>query len=201
MRIKMNSFSEATLWLVCLLKVFHDAGNDHLENWFSDYPLTQDTFYEFVIEALGSAAPTVKNSENLYRKHGYYQYDDEVNIWAYSSKEMRKYYKLAIRLNSLEGNKGKGNIYITEIAQKIDDIRGFDSYCFDYAIGNMKKGAQLELLWGYEFTEEIAMCLWIVRVMEMFKKELPVLQEKYRKARRKKRLQKSMMNGGVACAA
>lgn len=200
MKIETSSFSEQLLWLVCLLKVFHDAEIYHLENWFSDYQLSEDTFYEFVIEAISFAAPIIKYDENLYHKHGY-DVDEEVNIWAYSSKEMHKYYKLARKLHRLEGNKGKENRYIEEINRKIEDTRGFDSYCFDYGIGNKRKGAQLELLWGYEFSEEIAMCLWIVRVMELFKEELPKLQEKYRQARRKKRLQKSMGIGGVPCAA
>lgn len=201
MKIETSSFSRELLWLVCMLKIYHDAGISHLEKWFSDDQLEPDMYYEIIMEAIGCAAPIVINNERLYDKHGYSDCDGEVNIWAYSSKEMQKYYKLARKLHRLEGNKEKDNKYIAEIGRKIEGLRGFYSYNIDYIIGNKRKGAQLEVLWWYEFCEEIPLCMWVVRVMSLFKEELPKLQEKYRQARRKKRLQKSMGTGGVACAA
>lgn len=180
------------LVLICMFKVFHDAGITCFETpyYCNDRINEFDYYYKFVMEAIQSAAPIVINSENLYRKHGYRDMDDEVNIWAYSSKEMQKYYWLARKLYRLEGCIQKENPYIREIESKMDNIRGFESYSFDYFIGNKRKGAQLEILWGYDFNCDVALCLWIVRVMKLLKDELPRLQEKYRIARRMKRAKK-----------
>lgn len=176
------------MMLVCLLKVYHDEGIKVFGNTDANEVINNfDFFYMYIMEAVQNAAPITVYSENLYAKHGFNEEDGEVYIWAYSSKEMQEYFKIARKLNRLEGRGGKENPYEQEIMDKIEDLRGFRSYDFDYTIGHKRKGAWLEVLWGYEFTCEIPMCLWIVRTMRLLRDELPKLKEKYRAARRFKR--------------
>lgn len=200
MKFKVKDFPDQLMWIVCMMKVYHDAGIDHLEKYYADDCLDTDYFYEFVIEGLDCAAPIIKESDGLYQKYGYDEFDD-VNIRAYSSEEMKKCFYLARKLDRLDGDSKQKNEHEQLLISQIDDLRGFMSYSFDWAIGSKRRGAQLEVLWGYEFMEEVALCMWIVRTMELFKVELPKLQEKYRKARRKKRAMKSVKSGGILCAA
>ncbi len=187
MKLKEEEYSRQLLMIVCLFKVFHDAGITILERCDGATPLHMDYYYEFALDAIQNAAPIVYSDENLYTKHGFSYDDDEVNLYAYSSKEFKEYYRIARKLHRIEGCKTKENPYIKEFERKIERLRGFDSYNFDYFIGGKRKGARLEALWGYEFDCEIPMCLWIVRVMSFAKAELPKIQKKYREARRKKR--------------
>ena len=115
---------------------------------------------------------------------------------------MQKYYKIAHKLNRLEGNSKNKNPYIQEMERKMTEICGFESYSFDYFIGNKHKGAQLETISWYDFDEETALYMWIIRVMRLMKEELPKLQEKYRKVRRLKRIERNCIKkGGVLSAA
>ena len=197
MRLQTEEYSQWILMLVCLFKVYHDAGIDVFERFYAREEVDMDYFYEFILEAVQNAAPIVESSDSLYRKFGYVYDDSEVNIFAYSSKEFQEYYRIARKLHRLEGCKTKENPYIRSIERRMEGMRGFESYSFDYFIGHKRKGARMELLWGFEFECELPMCLWIVRVMTMMKEELPILKEKYRKARREKRSRK----GGLCHAA
>lgn len=184
------------MMLVCLFKVYRDAGIAWVYDKNSEYIINEyDYFYEYILEAVQCAAPIVTSDKKLYQKHKYDFDDDEAYIWAYSSKEMQEYYKIARKLHRLEGNGNKKNPYEEDILRKMKDIKGFESYDFDFFIGHKRKGARLEVLWGYNFMCEISMCLWIVRIMEMFKEELPKLKEKYRIAKWKKRSKPK--HGGV----
>ena len=180
--------------LVCLLKVYRDAG---IELYSGDVINDYDYYYEYILEAIQYAAPIAVSDEKLYSKYGYCEDNGEVYIWAYSSKEMQEYYKIARKIHRLEGNTQKENLYIKEIENEIELIRSFCSYSFDYDIGNKRRGAQLEILWGYDFRYEIAMCLWIVRTMELFRKKLPKLIEKYRRVRREKRVHRNILRKGA----
>lgn len=187
MRYEVAEDYRQSMMLICLFKVFHDAGITFFEDFCADSCVNErDFYYEYVMDALQNAVPIVEQTDGLYHKHGF-TYDDEVNIWAYSSKDMHEYYKIARKLHRLQGCPTKENSYIEEIESKMEDIRGFYSYNFDYCIGNKRKKARLELWWGFEFMDELVICLWIVRVMKLFKVELPLLKEKYRIARHLKR--------------
>ena len=202
MRYEIDEYLSNYLMLVCLLKVYHDAGNYELEEEVSNYPLNDyDYYYPIVIDAIECAAPIViKENDNLYRKYG--ESEDDSNIYAYSSKELQKYLKLARKLYRLEGAGKNSNPYIDELWEKMYAIRGFRSYSFDCHFGNLRKAPQLEVIWWFEFECELAMCLWIVRIMSLVKKELPKLQKKYRKVRRQKRIERNIMKkGGRAYAA
>lgn len=199
MKLNIENEYMPFMMLVCLLKVYHDEeikvfGNAYANDVINEF----DYYYEYIMEAVQTAAPITVYSENLYTKHGFKEEDGEVYIWAYSSKEMQEYFKIARKLNRLEGNREKKNPYEQEIMDKVDYIRGFDSYNFDYDIGHKRKGAWLEVMWGYDFACEISMCLWIVRTMRLFREELPKLKEKYRTVRRLKR---SKSNRGGLCYA
>lgn len=195
MRYKVAEDYRQSMMLICLFKVLHDAGITFFEDYCADSCVNeQDFYYEYVMEALQNAAPIVEQTDGLYQKYGYTE-DDEVNIWAFSSKEIQEYYKIARKLHRLQGCPKKENMHIRKIEMKMESIRGFDSYNFDYGIGNKHKKARLELLWGFEFMDELVMCLWVVRVMELFKAELPLLKEKYRIARRLKRSQGKCKGG------
>lgn len=190
MKLATDEYSKWVLMLVCLFKVYHDAGIDIFERSYCTDEIDMDYFYEFIMEAIYNAAPKTVSDEHLYNKFGYSEDDCEVYVWAYSSNEFEEYYRIARKLHRLEGCKTKENPYIRHIEREIEYIRGFDSYNFDYHIGHKRQGACLEIMWGYEFNCEIPMCLWVVRVMTLMKKELPILKEKYRKARREKRCRK-----------
>ena len=198
MKLNIENDYMSFMRLVCLFKVYHDEGNNGLGKAYANNIINEfDYYYEYIMEAIQTAAPITVYSENLYTKHGF-EDDGEVYIWAYSSKEMQEYFKIARKLNRLEGGCAKKNRYEQEIMDKVDSICGFDSYNFDYTIGHKRKGAWLEVMWGYEFDLEIPMCLWIVRTMRLFREELPKLKEKYRKARRLKRSKPKQ--GGVCYA-
>ena len=189
MKAKICEDYTSFMMLVCLLKVYRDAGIQYLYDVNSKEIINEfDYFYEYVYEAIQCAAPTTVYSENLYQKYGYSQDDGDVYIWAYSSKEMQKYFRLARKLHRLEGNGNKPNPYEREILVEMESIMGFRSYNFDYFIGHKRKGAWLEVLWGYGFCCEIPMCLWIVRVMQLFREKLPELEEKYRRTKQAKRI-------------
>ena len=202
MRYEVDEFLSNYLRLVCLLKVYHDAGNFKLEKEVSNYPLNDyDYYYQIVIDAIECAAPIViKENDNLYRKYG--ESEDDSNIYAYSSKELQKYLKLARKLYRLEGVGKNSNPYIDELWNKMHAIRGFRSYSFDCHFGNLRRAPQLEVIWWFEFECELAMCLWVVRLMSLVKEELPKIQKKYRKVRRQKRIERNIMKkGGKAYAA
>jgi len=190
MRLVTDEYSKAVLLLVCLIKVYHDAGIDIFERGYEKELIDMDYYYDYIIEAISNAAPKTVTGERLYNKFGYDEDDCEVYVWAYSSDEFEEYYRIARKLHRLEGAKTKENPHIKAIERKMENMRGFQSYNFDYFIGHKRQGARLELLWGYDFDCEIPMCLWIVRVMTLMKEELPILKEKYRKARREKRCRK-----------
>lgn len=200
MKICVDNDYMLFMMLLCLFKVYHDAGNNRFDKFHANDIINDYDFYWMnVMEAIESAAPITVNSENLYTKYGYDANNEEVYIWAYSCKEMQEYFKIARKLNRLEGRGEKTNPYEQEIMDKVESIRDFYSYSFDYNVGHKRKGAWLEVLWDYEFDREIPMCLWITRVMELFKEELPKLKEKYRSARRLKRFRSK--RGGMSCAA
>lgn len=180
------------LMLICLMKVFYDAGIDcFCKRNKNEAVNDMDYYYEFIMDAIQNAAPIVESSEKLYKKYGCDEDDGEVNIWAYSSKEMQKYFKIARKLYRLEGCHEKKNPYIEKMYAKAEEIRGFESYCVDYFFSNLsKKNPQLEVIWNCYFTGEVVLCLWIVRLMNLFKTELPIIQEEYRKARRLKKIGK-----------
>ena len=190
MRLVTDEYSKAVLLLVCLIKVYHDAGIDIFERGYKKELIDMDYYYDYVMEAISNAAPKTISDEHIYNKFGSSEDDCEGYVWAYSSDEFEDYYRIARKLHRLEGAKTKENPYIKDIERKMEEMRGFFSYNFDYFIGHKRKGARLELLWGYDFDCEIPMCLWIVRVITLMKKELPILKEKYRKARREKRCRK-----------
>lgn len=190
MKLQTDDYTKMVLLLVCLVKVYHDAGITVFDRAYQNDELSMDYYYEFIMEAIQNAAPIIISDENLYIKHGYEDDNGEVYIWAYSSKEMQEYFRIARKLHRLEGCKTKENPHITYIERKIEGIRGFQAYNFDYFYGHLRKGARLEVLWGYDFDCEIPMCLWIVRTMTLIKEELPILKEKYKKARREKRCRK-----------
>ena len=199
MWVDVDDYYQTHLSLLCMFKVLHDAGITYFDDdgVFNDI----DYYYEFVMEALGEAAPiVVANDQMLYRKYGYDEENAEVFINAYSCEEMQEYYKIARKLYRLEGHKEKENPYEKAIEKEIEKIRGFHSYSFDYFIGNKRKCSQLEILWGYEFTCEIALILWVVRVMKLFKDELPKLKEKYRAAKRRKRSGLAIKGGSCYAA-
>lgn len=187
MKLNIEENTSSILKIVCLLKVFHDAGSTALERFFAREEISMDTYYEFVYEAIQNAAPIVMDSDRLYAKYGCNADDGEVYIWGYSSATMQEYFRIARKLHRLEGCKTPENPYIAHIERRIEGIRGFDSYNFDYAFGGKRTRARLEVMWWYDFTSEIPMCLWIVRIMKLMEKELAFIKAKYRKARREKR--------------
>ena len=181
------------LMLICMFKVFHDAGIPYFKQYNANFPVNDlDYYYEYAMEGIQNAAPIVKNNAALYDKYGYEAYEDEMQIWAYSSKEMQTFYKLARQLNRLEG-RTKEQYYEKAIEEEIESIRNFESYNFDYQVGNKRRGAQLELLWYHEFYGEVEMSIWIVRVMELFKIRLPELKRCLCQARRRKNRKEGAM--------
>ena len=185
MRKNQDDYWDEYLPLLCLFKVYKDADNAFWEYGnekivINDY----DYYFQYALDAMECAAPIVENNEHLYHKHGYERDYDEINIYAFSSDEMQKCFKLARKIDKLEGKCGKNNSAEKHLYNEMESIRGFRSYCFDYFIGNKRKGARLEVLFSYEFEFYIALDLWIVRVMQMFKNELPILRKKYRQAKR-----------------
>ncbi len=203
MKLETNNNAYELMLIVCMFKVFHDSGITALERLYAKDHFDMDYFYDMVLEGLDYAAPIVYYDDNLYRKYGYPDCDDycDVNIRAYSSEEMQECFKLARKLDRLDKGSKMPKKYEEHLESDIDNARTFYSYSFDWNMGNKRKGAQMEVLWGYDFTSDVALCIWIVRVMNMCKEKLPELQKAYRDARRIKRSMKSVMNGGAVCAA
>ena len=199
MCLEIDEYYETYLMLICLLKVYHDAGITTLERvWKRERLNDLDYYYDYALEALRYAAPIVKDEPSIYKKHGFEPDEGDAYIWAFSSQEMQEYYRLARKINRLHGG-GRENPYEREIENKISALMGFYSYNFDYCIGRKRKGAQLETLMWPEFREEIPMCLWVVRAMNLFREELPKLKEQYRIEKRRKRVERNK-KGGRLCA-
>lgn len=204
MKLQIEDEYRSFLFLVCLYKAYHDAGitsfeKDHADDIVNEF----DYYYEVVLDAMNYPAPIINQCDSLYQKYNYDPDDGEVDIYAYSSKDMQDYYRIARKLHRLEGNKTKENPYIKRIERKLESVLSFYSYHFDYAIGNKRKGAQIEVLLYFEidFRIILCMCLWIMRCMKIFSEELPKLREKYRKARTKKHSRpKRIVMGGDVCA-
>lgn len=136
MKYEVAENYRASMMLVCLFKVFHDAGITYFEDAYGEVCVNEsDFYYEYILDALQYAAPYVERSEGLYHKYGFDPDDDEVNIWAYSCPEMQRYYKTARKLYRMQGCREDQNPYIREIEDKMEDIRGFYSYNFDYSVG------------------------------------------------------------------
>ena len=189
MNIDYDEYWEEYMMLLCLFKVLKDTGNEFLDFGSEMIVINEsDYYFEYCLDALQCAAPIVKKNESLYHKHGYKcSYDDDVDITAYSSKEMQQCFKIARKLDKLEGKCGSDLSNEESLKDKMEQMRGFESYCFDYFIGRKRKGAWLEVLYSCDFSYYIALALWIIRIMQMFKEELPELRKKYNKARRKKK--------------
>lgn len=187
--MEYDEFFKNHLCIICLMKIFHDSGNMIFETVDRNSPINDsDYYYEYIITALQNLAPIIRFNEGLYEKYDAAQEEDQA--WAYSCKEMEKYFKIARKLYRIEGCKEKKNPYLDKIYKDAEQIRNFYSYCFTYNFGSLRKHPQLEVVWDYEFQCELYMCIWVMRVIEIFKKELPILQAKYRKARREKRIKK-----------
>ncbi len=201
MEFVTNNNSFELMLLVAMFKAFHDAGITTLEKCYAKDSFDMDYFYDMILEALDCSAPIVDCSEGLYNKYGYDYEDCDVNIRAFSSKEMQKCFELAHKLDRLDKGSKMPQKYEKRLEKEMENLKTFYSYSFDWTVGNKRRGAQLEALWSYEFYEDIALCLWIVRVMKMCKKKLPELQKAYRDVRRKKRSMKSVKMGGAVCAA
>lgn len=108
MNIDYDEYWEEYMMLLCLFKVLKDTGN---EFWEFDSEMIvineSDYYFQYCIDALNCAAPIIEKSESLYHKHGYKcSYDDDVDITAYSSKEMQQCFKIARKLDKLEGKCG-----------------------------------------------------------------------------------------------
>ena len=189
MNIDYDEYWEEYMMLLCLFKVLKDTGNEFLEFDSEMIVINEsDYYFEYCLDALQCAAPIIEKNESLYHKHGYKcSYDDDVDITAYSSKEMQQCFKIARKLDRLEEKCGFDLSNVESLKDKMEQMRGFESYCFDYFIGRKRKGARLEVLYSCDFSYYIAFALWIIRIMQMFKEELPELRKKYNKARRKKK--------------
>lgn len=189
MNIDYDEYWEEYMMLLCLFKVLKDTGNEFLEFDSEMIVINEsDYYFEYCLDALQCAAPIIEKNESLYHKHGYKcSYDDDVDITAYSSKEMQQCFKIARKLDRLEEKCGFDLSNVESLKDKMEQMRGFESYCFDYFIGRKRKGARLEVLYSCDFSYYIALALWIIRIMQMFKEELPELRKKYNKARRKKK--------------
>lgn len=189
MNIDYDGYWEDYMLLLCLFKVFKDAGNEFWDEQDKKAVINDcDDFFQHIIDALDCAAPIVETSEDLYRKHGYKDGEyDEVTITAYSSKEMQQCFKIAREIDRLEGKCGSDLSNVERLKYKMVQLRGFSSYCFEYYIGRKRKGAWLEVLYSCDFDCHAALALWIIRSMQMFKEELPELRKKHIMARRKKK--------------
>lgn len=197
--MKISERNEDFLWMIYMLKKFYDHGEKELIKWFDDVRLDKDLddyYYDIIFTALDCAAEIVDSGERVYKRNGY-DPEDEVNIFSFSSREMQKYFKTARKLHRLNGG-GGNNPYIDSIAADMESLRQFNSYSFDYGILRKRQGAVMDVLWGYDFTLEIHMAIWVLDVMDLFKERLPYLQAEYRKARREKR---SRPKGGQGRAA
>ena len=188
-------------WLIYLFKSFHDEGKSEFIQINFDCELCTDFYYDFFLEALESAAEIVTNDEAIYKRHGYVEYDDEVNIWSFSCKEMKESFKLAYKLHRLEENPDAPNPYFEKIYDKAERERNFYSYSFDYFFVKKRKAACLDILWGYDFSYDVLMVVWVLKVMRIFKYELPALQAKYCRVRREKRSSRRKKTGGIKHAA
>lgn len=185
------------LWLVYLFKSYYDMGKKEFVESYSNTRLYEDLFYEIFFDALYHAAEITDDSERVYTRNGYQFEYDEVNMCSFSCKEMQEYFKIARKLHRLRGGRGN-NPYLEAINEEVEELLDFESYCFDYVFRKKRTSATLDILWGYEFTEEILMCVWVAKTIELFKERLPKLKEEYRKARREKRCRPK---GGILCAA
>ena len=170
------------LELIYLYKLLYDHGNKELLDSFC---ICEDDYYDAIYRAIFDAADITENSENVYKRHGYSQ-DGDVYVVSYSSKEMRDYFKIARKLHRLHGG-GRDNPYIQTVRDKAYGLLNFDSYCFDWLFVKKSRVVSLDVLWSYEFTFELWLVVWAVRVMDMFKEELVNIKAEYRKARREKR--------------
>ena len=171
--------------LIYLYKVFYDHGKTDFVKYVSSAGIDEDYYYDVVFAAIENAADMVETGENVYARHGYHE-DDEVNIFSFSCEEMRKYFKIAHKLHRLNGG-GGNNPYISGAYNEVRELMNFHSYSFDCVFSKKRKRAALDVLWGYDFTMELWMVIWIVRVMDMFREHLPELQAEYRRVRREKR--------------
>ena len=171
--------------LIYLYKVFFDHGKENFVKYIGSDIIHEDDYYDVVFNAIYDAADIVSNNEKVYARHGYCG-DDDVNIFSFSNKEMRDYFKIARKLHRIKGG-GRYNPYIRTVHDKAEELLNFNSYCFDWLFVNKRKSASLDVLWSYEFNLEVWMTIWIVRVMDMFKEELENIRVEYRKARREKR--------------
>ena len=70
MRLSTDDYSRQILLLVCLVKVYYEAGIRNFDHYYGD-EISIDYYYDFVMEAIQSAAPIVIYDNNLYTKHGY----------------------------------------------------------------------------------------------------------------------------------
>ena len=186
-------------WNLYILKVFYDNGQKEVAQRYLPYVQQEEFLYDNFYDFLSYTAEYVDCSEEVYLRHGYREYEDEVNIWSFSCKEMQEYFKLARKIHRLEGNRGN-NRYYELIYDKVERERNFYSYSFDYFFAKKQTAACLDVLWGYEFDYEFLMCAWILKVMRLFKEELTKLKERYKKVRREKRCrpkQKEVSKCGV----
>ena len=92
MRLVTDEYSKAVLLLVCLIKVYHDAGIDIFERGYEKELIDMDYYYDYIMEAISNAAPKTVTGERLYNKFGYDEDDCEVYVWAYSSDEFEEYF-------------------------------------------------------------------------------------------------------------
>ncbi len=175
----IETYYREFMMLIAMLKVFYDTGITAIHKSNRDEIVNDmDDYYQCIIEALDCAAPIMYDNQNLYKKYGCDE--DSDYIYAYSCREMQEYYKIAHKLHRIEGCMSKENPYIEKIEREIEGIRNFFSYCFDYNVGNKRKGARLEILLFCGFDSHIPIALWLVRTMRLFKDEMPELYLKYR---------------------
>lgn len=185
--------AENILWIVYLFKTFYDEGKEAFIKNNSKYILCMDVYYECILESLDYAADIAVCDETIYRRHGYTEPDhyEDLFIYSFSSKEMQEYFKLARKLHKLQGSRGK-NPYYERLYNMAEQERNFYSYDFDYLFMKKQTAACLDVLWGCEFSYEILMVIWVMKVMRLFREELPKLKEEYRRARREKRRRKKL---------
>lgn len=181
------------LELIYLYKVLYDHGKKEL---LDPVRIFDDYYCDIIYSTIFDVAEITDNSERVYTRHGYSQGDDDVNVVSYSSKAMRDYFKIARKLHRLHGG-GRDNPYIQRVVDRANGLLNFNSYCFDWLFVNKRKAASLDVLWSYEFSLELWLIVWVVRVMDMFKEELADIKAEYRKARREKRCRPK---GGVVNA-
>ena len=198
--MKLNDYDDVRdiLWMIYVLKTCHDKGIDYPLKSNAPCEINRDYLYEISYEALDCVTDYADSESKYHKKYGV---DDETYIFIHENNAIAKYCTIARKLHRLEGCQGEENKYIQDIYRKMHNLLTFDSYNFDYFLGNMRKRPQLEILTWCEFYAYPALFIWVIRVMDLFKEELPSLQEKYRQIRRMKRCAKKSRSGGVICAA